>query len=395
MQTGVEACDDGNEEDQDACRNTCELARCGDGVVQNGVEACDDGNDIETDGCRNTCVVAACGDGVVHAEVEACDDGNDSDADACLGDCTLNVCGDGILNVDAEACDDGNVITEECEYGVEACEVCTAECALAPGATHLCGDGVVDASEECDDGNRVTELCPYGELECTVCNETCVEEPGRANFCGDGLVSAADGEGCDEGNANGDQSCASDCQVPAACTVTGLRTFVPEPLQNLNVGVICNPDNALTFDGDNAGLARLGGDPWAAPAFGPDGLGLLFGQELADADPQPHGVLSACVGIELGQAVSLHSVDLAIAPAGSACGIRCAGEFCDSGQQYQIIGAAPDGDFFRIGAGDTFGRVRHPLNRPVVVNQLAVCRLGCGEARDHLEVDFLAAYGYH
>ena len=43
------------------------------------------------------------GDGVVHAEVEACDDGNDSDADACLGDCTLNVCGDGILNVDAEA----------------------------------------------------------------------------------------------------------------------------------------------------------------------------------------------------------------------------------------------------------------------------------------------------
>ena len=72
----------------------------------------------------------------------------------------------------------------------------------------------------------------------------------------------------------------------------------------------------------------------------------------------------------------------------------CAGEFCDSGQQYQIIGAAPDGDFFRIGAGDTFGRVRHPLNRPVVVNQLAVCRLGYGEARDHLEVDFLAAYGY-
>ena len=31
--------------------STCLIARCGDGVVQEGVEACDDGNDDNTDAC--------------------------------------------------------------------------------------------------------------------------------------------------------------------------------------------------------------------------------------------------------------------------------------------------------------------------------------------------------
>ena len=86
-----EACDDGNENNQDACLNSCAIARCGDGVVrtdlpqgQLGYEACDDGNGVDTDACRNTCEVASCGDGVVrtditdpnNADYEACDDGN-------------------------------------------------------------------------------------------------------------------------------------------------------------------------------------------------------------------------------------------------------------------------------------------------------------------------------
>ena len=57
---GDEACDDGNDEDGDACRNDCRQARCGDGVqrmdleVQEaGYEACDDGNDVDTDACRS------------------------------------------------------------------------------------------------------------------------------------------------------------------------------------------------------------------------------------------------------------------------------------------------------------------------------------------------------
>ena len=46
------------------------------------MEACDDGNQVETDACLNTCVIASCGDGQVQAG-EACDDGNEDDGDGC------------------------------------------------------------------------------------------------------------------------------------------------------------------------------------------------------------------------------------------------------------------------------------------------------------------------
>ena len=98
-----EACDDGNDANDDACLNSasralrrrrarpgrrvrrrqrrptdtcnnCQPASCGDGVLQE--ERCDDGNDVETDACLSTCAPAVCGDGVVWEEREACDDGN-------------------------------------------------------------------------------------------------------------------------------------------------------------------------------------------------------------------------------------------------------------------------------------------------------------------------------
>ena len=72
IRAGVEACDDGNREDADACLNTCALATCGDGRRRRdlqegdqGFEQCDDGNAIDTDGCRNNCLAARCGDSVV------------------------------------------------------------------------------------------------------------------------------------------------------------------------------------------------------------------------------------------------------------------------------------------------------------------------------------------
>ena len=76
---GFEACDDGNEVDEDTCLSSCVEARCGDGVVGPG-EGCDDGNDDPTDGCKQ-CQPASCGDGVVQAG-ERCDDGNLIDTDA-------------------------------------------------------------------------------------------------------------------------------------------------------------------------------------------------------------------------------------------------------------------------------------------------------------------------
>jgi MYXO-CTERM domain-containing protein len=64
---------------------------CGDGEVNGVGEVCDDGagnSDTAPDACRTDCQVAVCGDGVVDTG-EACDDGNSDDDDDCLSDCTL------------------------------------------------------------------------------------------------------------------------------------------------------------------------------------------------------------------------------------------------------------------------------------------------------------------
>ncbi|WP_373045683.1 DUF4215 domain-containing protein [Vulgatibacter sp.] len=90
VSASVEECDDGNEDDADACVH-CRLARCGDGTVQTGAEACDDGernSDAETGACRSDCTLPQCGDGVVDPG-ESCDDGNAADDDGCDADCSF------------------------------------------------------------------------------------------------------------------------------------------------------------------------------------------------------------------------------------------------------------------------------------------------------------------
>ncbi|PCC71957.1 DUF4215 domain-containing protein [Nannocystis exedens] len=49
-----EKCDDGNDENDDECRNDC--TTCGNGTVQPG-EECDDGNTVDDDGCSNECIL--------------------------------------------------------------------------------------------------------------------------------------------------------------------------------------------------------------------------------------------------------------------------------------------------------------------------------------------------
>ena len=49
---GTEACDDGNQENNDACKNDCSENTCGDGVIETGVEDCDGG-----DGCNADCTL--------------------------------------------------------------------------------------------------------------------------------------------------------------------------------------------------------------------------------------------------------------------------------------------------------------------------------------------------
>ena len=50
-------CDDGNNDDDDACPSSCVPAYCGDGFVQQGLEECDDGNNVDGDGCSADCKV--------------------------------------------------------------------------------------------------------------------------------------------------------------------------------------------------------------------------------------------------------------------------------------------------------------------------------------------------
>ena len=109
---------------------------CGDGDVDDG-ETCDDGNDIDDDDCRNDCTASECGDGIVD-DGEDCDDGDDDDTDECRNDCTAPECGDGIVD-DGEDCDDGDDRRHR----------------RVPKRLHApeCGDGIVDNGEDCDDGD--------------------------------------------------------------------------------------------------------------------------------------------------------------------------------------------------------------------------------------------------
>jgi cysteine-rich repeat protein len=129
-----ENCDDGNDENADACSNACAPMGCGDGMVA-GSEQCDDMNAVNTDGCLNTCVLAVCGDGVVQEGVEACDDGDASNEDACVAGCAAAVCGDGMVQAGVEECDDGNVIaTDGCDNQCARVSTLVGELRRARGA---------------------------------------------------------------------------------------------------------------------------------------------------------------------------------------------------------------------------------------------------------------------
>ena len=88
-----EQCDDGNDNNTDACLNNCMNAHCGDGAVWGGVEACDDGNTVDTDCCRNDCTPkpGGCGNGCITTG-ETCDDGNTVNGDSCPSGCVINPC---------------------------------------------------------------------------------------------------------------------------------------------------------------------------------------------------------------------------------------------------------------------------------------------------------------
>lgn len=215
---GIEECDDGdnnNDTIADRCRTSCKSPSCGDDVIDpSNNESCDDGNRVNGDDCTDECIPATCGDGIVDGG-EACDDGDDNSnerPDACRANCTAHRCGDRTTDT-GERCDDGNTITETCLYGEVGCRVCDENCREIAGETSVCGDGMIDeqAGEQCDDDNTVTEACDYGSMSCTVCGSTCQQVGGITSYCGDDDIS--NGEACDSGADNGvGQLCTQTCE---------------------------------------------------------------------------------------------------------------------------------------------------------------------------------------
>jgi cysteine-rich repeat protein len=134
-----ETCDDGPDNSDTApgaCRLSCLLAGCGDGIVDPG-EDCDEGDLINEDGCSNVCLNEICGDGIVQSSFgELCDNGqNNSDTtpDACRTNCQPSFCGDGVPDQDEE-CDDANNIADDgCELGCFATVI-----QVVTGNSHTC-----------------------------------------------------------------------------------------------------------------------------------------------------------------------------------------------------------------------------------------------------------------
>jgi len=143
---------------------------CGDGVVE-GDEACDDGNEDELDACLQSCERASCGDGFVQAGVEECEDGNEDDSDECVK-CRLARCGDGVVQVGQEQCDAG-IANSDAIYGG-----CNSQCMPGP----RCGDGKLNGPEECDDNNSdPQDGCLAGCIEATSCKQVLELVPGASS----------------------------------------------------------------------------------------------------------------------------------------------------------------------------------------------------------------------
>ena len=166
MLAGMEECDAGADNgDTKTCKSDCTLQKCGDGAIGPG-EACDDGNQVDNDACSNKCVTAACGDQVVQMG-EACDDGNVVNTDGCIG-CKAAACGDTFIQAGVEDCDDGNAI------GGDGCSaVCKKEAPKCGGnfTTDWCPQqGTKEQSTRCESVGNNGKTCnnpfiKYGNVE--------------------------------------------------------------------------------------------------------------------------------------------------------------------------------------------------------------------------------------
>jgi cysteine-rich repeat protein len=252
---------------KNACRTTCKLPSCGDGVADVG-EDCDLGADNDdTKPCTSHCKNAKCGDGLACTEigctsgpggkVEGCDDGNTSNNDACLNTCAKAKCGDGIVCSDPVKCSEANhgPGVETCDDGnLDNSDGCTTECKAAS-----CGDGVVQPmnGEQCDNGNALCTGGSNAEAVCKVasdCLGACAEDSVSPDapcssknadlVCGDALkCNNPDPGTCDDTKNRDDMAgtCRTTC-LKAKCG-DGMNDDGPAP-----TGEQCDDGNAGNND---------------------------------------------------------------------------------------------------------------------------------------------------
>ena len=128
--------------------------------------------DCDTYDLKICCAAMYCGDGFVDPG-EECDDGNDDETDACLNNCTRASCGDGVVqSYRGETCDEGTDNGVLCTpLPGASCSYCDTSCQIVQ-APMTCGNGVLDAGEECDDGNTFpADGCTYAGCEHNACSE--------------------------------------------------------------------------------------------------------------------------------------------------------------------------------------------------------------------------------
>ncbi|MBK8170183.1 MAG: DUF4215 domain-containing protein [Sandaracinaceae bacterium] len=219
---------------------------CGNGVVDTG-ESCDDANEDDTDACRNTCVFA-CGDGVVQASetcdtailsgsgacVSSCDDHDPCTTDMLVGTPCSRSCAHGLItaNVAGDACcTDGTSSLEDsdcdtaCGNGVlEADELCDPGIVDGPGACPTsCNDAIACTLDRLVTTSRCVVRCEHEEVldttpldGCCPSGATPAMDSDCSPTCGDGSITGS--ESCDTALPSGAGACPSSCDDMDACT---------------------------------------------------------------------------------------------------------------------------------------------------------------------------------
>ena len=236
-----------------------------------------------------------------------------------------------------------SVVETPCRDG--PCNPDTGLCPEAepPAPDPICGDGEATGGEECDDGNTETELCPYGTGACEVCDANCDLAPGELQFCGD-LVVQLDEEECDNGLTHNSNT------QPDACRTTCLLPRCGDDVIDTNES--CDDGNTLNSDGCGASCeVEEGWDCAEGPCAPVCGDGMVLGNEdcddgNAETEYCPYGA-TYCVVCD----ASCQFAPGLLQSCGD--GVLQEGEGCDEGQQNNDY--APDAcrtDCQAAGCGD-------------------------------------------